>query len=584
MRRRPTAPLTAAVACLLGMLAAAPAEAQGGGLGGPITIGGTLVTYGELYGTNRTDPFRPSQTGRIELDPTVSLYGKVNLAFSFLLSSSNGSNFGLGGLPGRQHLNQFGVSPTWSWGRAHLGAFSESYSPLTLDGTRLTGAGFDLHPGFFHVGAFAANSQDAVYGDATSGGFSRTVLGGRIGIGRGSATREGSFLDLIVLRAWDNPKSLPSPTDSSAPTLPTGIGANAFAVTPQSNFVTSLVGRLALLQSRLVWSGELAGAVHSRDRRATPIATSQLSGYPGFLSGVMTPRVGTHGDYAYRTRVSYAIQHLPGWSPSSPRSLTASVGYQRIGAGYVSLGTAWLLNDVSAWDAKTNVRFRRWSAQLGTTLQHDNLDHQKLATTWRRRVVGMFNWQATTLWNTSITASYLGMTNGNADPLVAIAYSNWSLGTTQVFALRRGRFLRNVALTYTFNHAGDANPLRFATGYVTHLAQAQVTVQPSAHLMLRPSLGALVTRFGGAGWSTRMTYGLAGSWRAPGSPWMLSASAATSHAPDANTVVGGLRVQYRLPTADMLTLSVRSQYFGDQLQTTRSFHDVTASLQWMRHF
>ncbi|HKI95867.1 MAG TPA: hypothetical protein VJ992_11325, partial [Gemmatimonadales bacterium] len=112
MRRRPTAPLTAAVACLLGMLAAAPAEAQGGGLGRPITVGGTLVTYGELYGTNRTDPFRPSQTGRIEFDPTVSLYGKVNLAFSFLLSSSNGSNFGLGGLPGRQHLNQFGVSPT----------------------------------------------------------------------------------------------------------------------------------------------------------------------------------------------------------------------------------------------------------------------------------------------------------------------------------------------------------------------------------------------------------------------------------------------------------------------------------------
>jgi hypothetical protein len=222
-----------------------------------------MGSEGELYNMQGRDPRRPGESGRVFFNPIVTL-GPVTFTGNFLLSTEGSSLIGLGGVPGRQRINQFGLSPQWSWGKASLGSFSDTWSQLTWGGVRVDGVGFDLSPKALRLGMFSGSSRQAVFGGATSGSYARSIAGARVGAGKkpeyGGSSR---WFDVVVLRVRDDASSLPPLPDSTpVPYLPDSLATapdtallphvpiNPYSVTPQENACRGDVRRPELPRRR----------------------------------------------------------------------------------------------------------------------------------------------------------------------------------------------------------------------------------------------------------------------------------------------------------------------------------------------
>ena len=161
-----------------------------------VKFGGEIGAYGELYSISGRDRRRPASTGRLYFRPSITLFDAFSMSFDFLLSTEGSS--------ARQNINQLGLNPSWSWGSAHIGDFTETYTPRTFNGVLVRGGGISINPGIFRFSAFGGVSKRAVPGGAEDGSYDRTIYGGRIGIGK----EGGSFIDLTFLRVRDNPSSI----------------------------------------------------------------------------------------------------------------------------------------------------------------------------------------------------------------------------------------------------------------------------------------------------------------------------------------------------------------------------------------
>jgi hypothetical protein len=560
---------------------------------------GEVGTYGEAYGISGREARRPSETGRLFLNSTAQLYGKLNVNVNLLLTSENGASAGFGGLPGRQRLNQFGLSPQWSWGRAHVGSFSELYTPYTLSGIRITGAGFDARPGLLHIGAFGGQSRQPAFGGLTSGSFDRRIIGGRIGIGRPVTGRaRGSFLDVMMLRSWDDPNSLPAPTDSAyLPFLPDSLAnqpdtallplevVSPFAVTPQENVVVGVTGGLALFSGHAYLRGEIDGSIHTRDRRASELGESSIDErYSGLMRKLVTPRVGTHADHAYRTELELRFDRLPGATPRSPRSLTATLGYRFVGPGYVSLGSAFLPNDQVGFDARTMMRIGRTSFHLDGMRQHDNVIGQKLETTVRNRFGGMITTQPARRWNASLRATRVGMNNDSADSLRVVDYSAWVIGTSQSFMIGSRSRVRSITGSFTMQRVGDDNPARVSSRLRSHGGDVRIVFGLAQRFTLTPSAGLVRSTVGDDAAESRATYGLAADWRSEGGRWRTGASLSQAQISRTDAFNARLVSQVRITERDALVLTVRGNKYRSLVDPEGDFDESTVSLQWSRRF
>lgn len=174
------------------------------------SINGDAGLNGELYGISGIDARRPPSTANLYFRPTITLFNAFSMSFDFLLSTEGSS--------ARQDINQYGINPSWGWGNAHLGDFTDVLTPLTFDGIFVRGAGVNLNPGLFRFSAFGGFTQSAVGGGVGNGSYSRFMYGARIGVGK----EESSYFDVLFLRSYDNPSSLPSPQASIAVVAPNG--------------------------------------------------------------------------------------------------------------------------------------------------------------------------------------------------------------------------------------------------------------------------------------------------------------------------------------------------------------------------
>jgi hypothetical protein len=585
---------------LLGALCAAalrpdPAAAQIPSVLQPgrlFALQGELTTFGELYGISGREPRRPGSTGRLLFRPTMQLTRHVKLALDLQLTTE-GSVGGAGaGSPtlgaGRQRLNQLGVSPEWSWGRLHLGDFTDSYTPLTFSGVRVRGAGTVVNPGLLRFGVFGGAAQTAVLGGATSTTYARDIVGGRIGVGR----EEGSYLDLIFVRATDDAASLPPPDDTAfvdprqndptvdPDTLPVGTLINPLSVTPQENVVVGAAGRLTLFDRALELRGELSGAAYSRDVRASALDNEALlDEIPGVLRGLFTPRISSTFGAAYVAEADVRV-----------RGFTGSAALREIAPGYAALGVASLLNDQRAWELGGTQRFgRRVSLRLEAGSQRDNLLGQKSATTNRDRYGGVVTVRPTTRWTAALRVHFVGMHNdvpaGSAD---WIAYDNWIVATNHTVSLGRDRLLRSVGFAYTYRLAGDDNPARQASSLRAHSANVRVVVAPSRALSVTPSIGLVRSWPASAsGWRLRETYGLAAQLRTLDGKWTTSASLGSSQEGTVGVLQGRITSRYALTPADQLTLSIRGSSYSNARNpfgAPGDFQELTVNLQMTHRF
>jgi hypothetical protein len=565
---------------------ATPAEAQlpdGLDPTGSIRFRGEVGSYGEVYSASGGPARRPGSTGRLYLRSDLTLFGGLRVGLDLLYSTEGGSGLGLNGSARRQQLNQIGITPRWSWGRAYVGSFTDRYSSLTWSGVRVQGVGAAIQPGPIRLAAFTGRAQRAVAGGPLDGAFRRRLSGARIGYGRDADDGDGAYVDLVFLRAADDVSSLdPVAPVRGGPT--TAAPTNPFAVTPQENVVMAAVSRLPVLDGRVIWTGEAAVSVHSRDIRAPELDGDAVADQPALLRSLITPRASTYGDVAYRTRVDLRRVHLPGSSPSSPRSLTASAGFRYIGAGYVSLGLASLPADQRAAHGAVSVRFPRWSASARGLVQSDNLLGQKLATTGRSHISAGFDYRVTPRLRSSVRTSLSTVANHAAEDDLRIDYRNWSLHATQTLALGQEGVLRSVSVGYGYQDAGDGNPLRATSGFRSHDVSVRGSFHARPGLSVTPSVGIAVSSVGEGAWATRQTYGAATQLRAGDGRWSTTLSLFSSRVPDTDAVRAALTTRYRVTPLDHVTASLRSHHVDGISDGGGAFSEYTFSIGWSRRF
>jgi hypothetical protein len=542
----------------------------------PARLTGEIGSFGEFYSVAGRESRRPSSTGRLYLRSSLDLFGVVTVGLNLQYSTESGTGIGIA--DSRQPFNQIGIAPQWSWGRGYLGSFNDSYSSLSWDGVRVRGLGFNINPGPVRLGAFHGRSQSALAGGALDGAYRRDLSGGRIGIGRHSGTGQSAFVDLVFIRAADDPGSLPAAMGEAggSPEL-----VNEFAVTPQENIVMAAVSRVPLWQGRLVLSGEAAASVHSRDVRAPELTDDALDEYVGLLRSFITPRASTYGDIAHNGKVELRDLPLPGATRTAPLTVSAGVGYRYVGAGYVSLGLASLPADQKAVTADVSVRSSRWNASLRAMQQTDNLLDQKLATTTRHRIAGTASARLSTALRSTFRASVNTVNNETDAVARAIDYASLLIGTTQTLALGPRRRVRAISLNYGYQQSGDGAPGREGNDLRAHDASVRATLQLAPTITVTPSTGVALSRLGDSSWQARHTYSVAAQFRV-NSQLSTSASFSNSRLNAGGSLHGAISARYTLASGDQVTFGLRSNRVSGLQTAAGGFHENRATLAWSR--
>lgn len=212
---------------------------------------------------------------------------------------------------------------------------------------------------------------------------------------------------------------------------------NQNAVTPQENLIVGTKGKVTLLDNTISLEFDGAGSVYTRDTRSSELDLDS-SDIPSFLTKLYKVRAGTNYDYAFN---SFLNLHLSNFN--------SRIGYRRIGPGYNSLGTSYLLNDIGEYSIMNSLNISGTGITLGYIHQLDNLIDQKQFTTYRN----IFNLGITTMlsssWNASISSNILNMKNDAADS-IKTDFLSFVINTNQSFLINPQGTFRNINFNYSF--------------------------------------------------------------------------------------------------------------------------------------
>jgi hypothetical protein len=399
----------------------------------PVTVTGYLDVKSIFYHASGIPPRRKDFSYFINGAPTITLYGGLVLPFSFTISDQDRSF--------RQPFNQFGVSPSYKWATAHLGYRNLNFSPYTLAGYTMLGAGAELNPGIFKFGFMYGRLNRATTLDTTTGvvqpySFSRKGYAAHIGVGK-----EDNNVDISFLKAQDDSGSLNSKIHPG----------DTVSVMPAANAVVSIVTHQKIAQ-KLSFDADLGYSVYTRNIGSHLADSGDVKNIPGVFHSFV-PVNATSEDYlAYSATLAYKEKYF-----------SIKLGYKRIDPGFQSMGAYFFNNDlqnitISPGFVTKNSKFR-FNGSIG--FQRDNLKKQKEATT--RRVIGSANlsWNITT--ELGIDANYMNFSS-NATPEVVsvdnkymLAHTTQNISINPRYILNRNDKLHVVMLAYNYSTLIDAN-------------------------------------------------------------------------------------------------------------------------------
>jgi hypothetical protein len=443
----------------------------------PISLGGSFSARAVVYDAseirNRREPFSWVLGGSLNLN----IYD-VDLPFSFTYSEQE-RDFS-------QPFNQFGASPTWKWLRGHFGYRSLTYSPYTLAGHQFLGGGLEGNPGIFRFGLMYGRLQRAVEEDTTAGRFTlpayeRTGYAGRIGIGSSA-----DYLDVIFLKAKDDPSSLRRAPSQSL-------------VLPGENLVLGFSGTTEIV-SGLRLSLEAAASDYSRDIRSQVIEDADNSHLAAF-SGVQETRSSTQFYTAVKAGVAW----------SRPRfGMTGT--YSRIDPDYQSMGAYYMANDLQSF--ALGPRFVLFDGLMRVnatfTYRHDNLQNKKRATTRRFMPVVAISMQPAPQWGldiqytdvlTSQAAGYAPLGDSTrldqSNPMLSVMprYSFTTGGATHSLLLGAMYLQYNDNNAFTARYA-EYNTTNLNLSYTLTLTKAQLSVTASGNTTRLENAGGVYRNSG----------------------------------------------------------------------------------------
>ena len=333
-----------------------------------------LLFYGDAklsYATGyKSLPFSevPKNILTAELNPAIKIYG-LPFTANFLLTTQQGSdrqsmnsasfNFDLNTYKEdlKSRLENKVTELATGWEKLLLGVnvFGvgtnyPSYSDYTLKGVPVTGITAELNPGIFYAAFAASKNQRGIENTA----YERSIYAGRLGIGK----IDGTHLFFTGMYEKDDENSISPDTLN-------------LTLTPKANYVFGAQTKLVLFDEHILIEGEGNASILTHDTRDADL---EIKAIPGWIKGMITPKISTSFDYSYTGKMTF----------NNPESATrVSFDLKMVGPGYISLGAPNLRNDQFAYEAKVEQGFLARKISLSTFFRtsHDNLIDWKSSTT-----------------------------------------------------------------------------------------------------------------------------------------------------------------------------------------------------------
>lgn len=346
------------------------------------------------------------QKDKLESDAKSKVMGKMNTLLKFISS-----------------FKTLGIGTTYP-----------SYTTFTMQGVPISGINVEFNPGWFYIAATAQKNQKPI--DNVS--FRRDIYSGRIGYGQ----KDKSHFYITGLYANDKAGSIL--VDSTNRLL-----------TPNSNYLFGIQGKLNLLRDKLSFEAEAVGSMLTRDNRDADLENKSI---PSFVKNMFHPKISSQVDYSYSIKSIFDNQ-------KSNTKVTASL--KMVGPGFITLGNPTLRGDKMEIETKISQKFMNKQVSVTASFKwfRDNLINSKRYTT------------NTTIPNLTVNLNFKGypyvmlaympnfMANNSSDPLYKFDYKNHLVMVNTGHNLRFGKMNLSSNLSYLFN---QATSLDTSSGYTSN--------------------------------------------------------------------------------------------------------------------
>lgn len=345
----------------------------------PMSVSGGLSARALFYNAsgieNRRKPFSYLFTGA----PVLSLYG-ITVPFYFVFSEQERSF--------RQPFNQFGMSPQYKWITVHAGYRNITYSPFTMSGHTILGAGVDLNPGIFRFSFISGRLNKATAIDTVSGSFdafsyTRKGYAAKIGIGK-----EGTFLDFSFLKAKDDSVSIGEGIKSRI--NETG----GQRIRPAENAVLGVSTRVSI--KRFFFEADGGLSFYTYDIGSSlKIPDSFPKIIASTLGNVLTINGSSEFYAAYNAAIGYKV-----------KTSSLKIQYRKIEPDFKSMGAYFFNNDLESITVSPSFSLLKQKVNFSGSIgvQKDNLKDQKEATS--KKVIGSGNLSVNFTDRLGIDAAY----------------------------------------------------------------------------------------------------------------------------------------------------------------------------------
>ena len=382
----------------------------------PVTLSGSVNLTGIFYNATGIADRRAPFTYVLSGNPILDIYG-LAIPFNFIVSQDNKTV--------QQPFNQFGISPTYKWITLNLGYRSITYSPYTLAGYTMLGAGIELTPGKFRAGFMYGRLNKGTKLDTASQSlvpysFTRKAFAAHIGYGTTS-----SFIDISMLKGKDDPGSGPKKIDSLTQ-----------LVLPEANTVGGISGKVTFFK-KLFIEGNAGASIYTRDINS-PIQVDSANSLVKFAQKIAIINGTTEYFFAYDASMGYAA-----------KTFQLKLQYVHIDPDFQSFGAYFFDNDLERYAFAPSFRLfknkLRFNGSIG--FQHDDLKNQKEARS--RKVISNATMSADITQKFGIDVTYTNFSNNQQPKTIVFSDSLKVAQTTQNISITPHLYFINKITTNT---------------------------------------------------------------------------------------------------------------------------------------
>ena len=406
-----------------------------------VRFSGQSSLYGELYDIQGIQPRRDPSTSRFSLRSTLYFTPSFSMAADILASTESSY--------ARQDMNFMGLHPQWTWGRAHAGDYSESFSPLSYSGINVRGGFVNIYPQKIRFALGGGQTHRAVDGNVIHQAYAQHLISSKFGYG----SEYGSFLDVIFTHVKDDVASLTRPDTFdfmviNPDTLETELDTiwveppyNPISLTPQENSLVGINSKTLLFDKRLELHVEGFASLYTKDITAEKMSAGDFDTSPvirNLFTTLFSPNQSSNMDFAYHTGLKYKV---------NKSSFGAT--YRYIGPGYVSLALPSFVNDRQQLTLNSNLSHKNHRLRMIYNRLSDNLLGQKQATNTRNQFRFSLNTN-NDRWRSNVNASVLKMGNDAHHDSLDWHYDHYTLSTHQALIFDQLSTIRQIGVQYTF--------------------------------------------------------------------------------------------------------------------------------------